>query len=513
MPEYFDVVIAGAGPAGLACAAELQQQAPHLRVLVAEAGRSYRRRPCPVDRGFSCTGCGGICNVISGFGGSMHYGDGAKLSLLPSGRRLIDLFGKAEAQALCHDAYAWLTAPLEPSPTLSGQDLSTQVVDAFAHHGLMVREYPVAVLGESDLAQVIEYCFTSATAQIRHQSELTAIAPMRATTDRIDGHHRSCQAPVSVTLSSRQGTEHVQAGAVVLATGRRGISTTAALLRGLGVPMTPPDLSVGVRLEMDTRLLAAIGGEHPDLKISQRSVAQTHKVKTFCFCGGENGGRVKFTHYHSAFGASVITLDGHETTERSSTSDRPLAGNFGLLCQVQGRGDAEASQTSFLDTYRRMNDGRPVVQRLSRFLARRHEPLSWPELERCCAFQPSVHDLTTAPVHTLFTGEEHASLAAGLRRVMNSILRHANLPNVPENIDQLADQILVLAPEFEFAWQRPAMDSTCQVPGHPVYVVGDAAGVAQGIVQGAMMGVAAARGILSTTAERVVTNSSAKARA
>lgn len=100
-----NVVIAGAGPAGLACARAIVSERPDLDVLLLEAGRPYQRRPRPVDRGFKCTGCGGVCNVISGFGGSMHYGDGAKLSQPPSGRRLVDHFGTARAEELCAIAF------------------------------------------------------------------------------------------------------------------------------------------------------------------------------------------------------------------------------------------------------------------------------------------------------------------------------------------------------------------------------------------------------------------------
>jgi hypothetical protein len=66
-----------------------------------------------MDKGFTCTGCGRVCSVISGFGGSMHDGDGdgARLSQLPSGRSLVDLVGAARAEELCAIALDWLMAP------------------------------------------------------------------------------------------------------------------------------------------------------------------------------------------------------------------------------------------------------------------------------------------------------------------------------------------------------------------------------------------------------------------
>ncbi|MDH6575118.1 hypothetical protein [Kitasatospora sp. MAP5-34] len=150
------VVITGAGPAGLACARAIASTNPGMDILLLEAGRPYRHRPCPVDRGFKCTGCGGVCNVVSGFGGSMHYGDGAKLSLLPSGRRLVPHLGVDRARELCDTAFAWLIESLPTKPPLLGERLTDRAIDAFSSHHLRIREYPVAVLGESDLRTLIE---------------------------------------------------------------------------------------------------------------------------------------------------------------------------------------------------------------------------------------------------------------------------------------------------------------------------------------------------------------------
>ncbi len=478
--QHWDVVIAGAGPAGLACARTISEQHPDLQVLLLEAGRPYKRRPCPVDKGFSCTGCAGICNVVSGFGGSMHYGDGAKLSLLPSGRRLIDHFGADTAQDLCTTAYTWLTEPLATAPELLGQNLTDRAIEAFDANALAIREYPVAVLGESTLGRVIEgfHAHLAARVTIRHTAELTAAEP--------DG------TGLLLTVRTGRTHQHLSAGHLVLATGRRGVTSTTALLRSLGVATELPDISVGVRFEMAAPLLAPIGEEHPDLKITQLD-AGARKVKTFCFCGGSNGGRIKFTNYEGAFGEPVITLDGHETTERPKPADgRELAANFGLLCQAVGRGNALQARDSFLATYRELTGARPFTQTLGAFLDRRPDSSGWPELAAALPFQPSVADLTCGRVDQLFTDDEHASLTAGLRRLLASILDHAGHP---ATVDALANQVLVVGPELEFLWDKPAIDHTCRVPGLPVYVIGDSAGIAQGIVQAAMMGIAAGHDI------------------
>ncbi|WP_370424094.1 hypothetical protein AB8O64_35470 (plasmid) [Streptomyces sp. QH1-20] len=200
---------------------------------------------------------------------------------------------------------------------------------------------------------------------------------------------------------------------------------------------------------------------------------------------------MKFTNYGSAFGDPVITLDGHETTERVA-GERPLAANFGLLCQVQNRGTARQARDSFLATYRKLARGRPFAQTLGAFLHCKGDAADWAGLQERLPFQPSVRDLVTGRVDELFTRGEHESLVTGFERLMASILTHSRTPST---VADLHDQVLVIGPELEFLWERPQIDTGCRVPGLPVYVVGDAAGIAQGIVQAAMMGVAAGQAI------------------
>ncbi|WP_155246800.1 NAD(P)-binding protein [Salinispora arenicola] len=471
---FVDVVVVGAGPGGLACAHTVVRQSAGRRVLLLEAGRGLRSRPCPVDRGLRCTGCAGICNVISGFGGCVHYGDGVKLSLLPSGRRLIDHFGGDRARVLCERAFAFLTAPLAQPPVLRGTGLGAPVVTAFAGHGLAIREYPVAVLAETQVRNMLTALHGGGgdALTVWEKSEMVGVA---VTGDRL-----------TVTVARPGGPVTVEAGRLVLATGRHGVTSIGNLLAAFGVSTIAPDMSLGVRFESRAEVLAAIGVEHPDLKITQLEQVD-RKTKTFCFCGGPNGGRIKFTNYQGAFGAPVITLDGHETTERVAGA-RPLAANFGLLCQIARPGTSADVRAEILSDYWQLSGGRPVAQGLRAFESRTAEPRSWPQLAAAVTFEPSVTDVRTARLDRLFTGAEHASLVEGFRRVMGAILDH---DGAGVSVDDLADDVLVIGPEIEFLWDRVPVTADCQLPGLPIFVVGDAAGIAQGIVQAAMMGIAA----------------------
>src|SRR4030042_3519648 len=78
MPLKYDVIIVGAGPAGIFSALELTEK-NNLNVLILDRGPELDQRKCPSSRGFECRHCE-PCSVLSGWGGAGAYSDG-KLTL------------------------------------------------------------------------------------------------------------------------------------------------------------------------------------------------------------------------------------------------------------------------------------------------------------------------------------------------------------------------------------------------------------------------------------------------
>ena len=48
--EIYDVIIIGAGPAGLFCAYELIEKNPKLKILMLEKGKFVKNRVCPMNK-------------------------------------------------------------------------------------------------------------------------------------------------------------------------------------------------------------------------------------------------------------------------------------------------------------------------------------------------------------------------------------------------------------------------------------------------------------------------------
>ena len=94
----YDVIIVGAGPAGIFTAYELKKQKPQSKILLIEAGKQIDKRHCPKDRTNVCVSCKPYCHITSGFSGAGAFSDG-KLSLsYEVGGDLPNLVGAKTAQ-------------------------------------------------------------------------------------------------------------------------------------------------------------------------------------------------------------------------------------------------------------------------------------------------------------------------------------------------------------------------------------------------------------------------------
>ena len=74
-----DVVIIGAGPAGIFTALELVKLGSKQKIVMIEKGSAMENRKCPKSKTKKCVNCK-PCNITTGFSGAGAFSDG-KLSL------------------------------------------------------------------------------------------------------------------------------------------------------------------------------------------------------------------------------------------------------------------------------------------------------------------------------------------------------------------------------------------------------------------------------------------------
>ena len=74
-----DVVIVGAGPAGIFTALEMRRRGSKKRICIVEKGQPIERRRCPKATTHKCVNCRPYCHITTGFSGAGAFSDG-KLS-------------------------------------------------------------------------------------------------------------------------------------------------------------------------------------------------------------------------------------------------------------------------------------------------------------------------------------------------------------------------------------------------------------------------------------------------
>ena len=76
----YDLIIVGAGPAGIFTALELLRNGSGKKILLIEKGKPVEKRHCPKDKAGKCVNCKPSCDITTGFSGAGAFSDG-KLSL------------------------------------------------------------------------------------------------------------------------------------------------------------------------------------------------------------------------------------------------------------------------------------------------------------------------------------------------------------------------------------------------------------------------------------------------
>lgn len=66
----YDVVIVGAGPAGIFTAIEMLRHGSKKKILIIEKGKAIENRACPKTKTKKCMNCQPYCHITTGFSGA-----------------------------------------------------------------------------------------------------------------------------------------------------------------------------------------------------------------------------------------------------------------------------------------------------------------------------------------------------------------------------------------------------------------------------------------------------------
>lgn len=300
--EDLDLVIVGAGPAGLAAAAAASEHG--LSFMLLERGLRVAHR----DRSDSD-------HLVTGVGGAGLYSDG-KFSFAPSATALWRL----EPQPTLRDAYGWVATLLAQFDLVAPpfpEEVPTDVVDG------EIKRYPSKYLSLEDRLSLI----SNLESRVRDHVVTGAYASLAASDDT-----------VSVTFEGRSG---FTARTAIIASGRFGPLDDLP-----GVRSSFRRVEVGMRVEQPADLFALDRGglgDALDPKWIARSDDGRLEWRTFCCC---RRGEVVETRF-----GDLVTVSGRADGPPTDRS------NFGLNVRLLDRLEAEFALSRAIEAA-----GRPALR-------------------------------------------------------------------------------------------------------------------------------------------------------
>ncbi len=309
MAKEYDVIIIGAGPGGIFCAYELMMQAPHMKVLMVEKGRSIEKRACPKRTTKVCVGCK-PCSITTGFAGAGAFSDG-KLSLSPDvGGNLPQILGYDRTTELINESDAIYLA-FGADKNVYGIDKQAEIREIrkkAINANLKLVECPIRHLGTEEGYKIyakLQKHLLEAGVEIIFN---TMVEEILVENNRAYG----------VKLDNG---ETYTAGEIVSAVGREGAEWFKEICKKVGIETKPGTVDVGVRVEVRDEVMQFLNENLYEAKLIYHTPTFDDKVRTFCT---NPSGEVATEYYEN--GLAVVNGHAYKSGEYKTNNT-----NFALL--------------------------------------------------------------------------------------------------------------------------------------------------------------------------------------
>ena len=455
----YDVIIVGAGPAGLFAAYELIENNKDLKVLLLDKGALAEHRVCPMNKlGTECKNCN-PCQIMSGYGGAGTFSDG-KLNFIPKlGKSdLFKYMGEQEAYDLIDDTEKIfnkfeMDAEVYPSNMDEAKEIQKEVTKLGDRLLLIKQKH----LGSDHLPTYI----ANFTNYLKDKG-----VDCRERVDVLDVETISENEYKVVT-----DKEDFTSKYVVIAPGRTGAKWMQEFADKNNVLYTSRSIEIGVRVEVRKEILEEICNVIYDPTIFIRTKTYNDEIRTFCT---NPGGYVTKENYNG-----YICVNGHSLKETKSNNS-----NFAFISKVNLTEPVTNTREygeSIAKIANCLGAGKPILQSLKDL--RNHHRSTDKRLSKLY-IEPTLKDYTAGDLALVLPHRTIANIIEGLDE-LNKIIPGVN-----------NDETLLYGPEIKFFSNEIETDNNFKIKDKNIYCIGDGSGKAGNIVTAAATGLVAARDIL-----------------
>ena len=463
--KKYDVIIVGAGPAGLFAAYELITKNKNMKILLLDQGKFAENRVCPMNKtGTKCVNCN-PCQILSGYGGAGTFSDG-KLNFIPKiGKSdLFKYMSEEEAYKIIDDSEEIFSkVQMDSDIYPSDMDIANEIKRKVAVTGARLLLIKQKHLGSDHLPTYIKN-FTD------YLKENGVVVYEGANVTDVKSLTKNKH---EVTAVIKKKETIFESNKVIVAPGRTGAKWIQELADKYNISYLSQSIEIGVRVEVRKEILEELCNVIYDPTIFIKTKTYGDEIRTFCT---NPGGFVAKENYYG-----YICVNGHSLKEIKSKNS-----NFAFITKVNLT-EPVTNTRQYGESIARianvLGDGKPIIQSLKDLKdGRRSE---WHRIDKGF-ITPTLKDCVAGDLALVLPHRIITNIIEGLEK-LNEIIPGVN-----------NGETLLYGPEIKFFSNEITTNNKFKLEDYDVYFIGDGAGKAGNIVTAAATGLIAARDILDS---------------
>ena len=461
----YDVIIVGAGPAGMFASYELIQKNKNLKILIVDEGKDIDSRKCPMEQTLHCANCK-PCDIMCGVGGSGTFSDGT-LNLRPDiGGDLSELTGDSKLAWDLVDYVDKIFLKFGVPTEVLGTDEEElyKLKRKSAEVGINFVEIKQRHIGSDKSPEVIKNF-----ADYLKDNGIEFLLKTKACDLIIEDG--ICKG-VEIEDENNKNNKKIYAKFILIAPGRVGAEWCDWLVERHKIKAKFGPIDVGVRVEVPAIIMDPVIKVNRDPKFHIWTTQYGDFVRTFCT---NHRGFVVKENYNGFIGVNGHSLKGKQSENT----------NFAFLVRIELTEPVENTikyGKSIAKLGTTIGGGKPIIHRLG-------------DLRR--GRRSTEERLKRSMVENTLTDVTPGNIAMALP--------HKILTDVLEGLDKLnevipgvaSDSTFLYAPEVKFYSMQVEVDRNMETAVKNLFASGDGTGLSRDIINASATGILAARGILN----------------